>query len=265
MTRLIWDQIGERKFENGLDRGVLYLADIPGVVWNGLTSIEEKLSDGSRPYFLDGVKYLDSEILDDFAASLKAFTYPDEFEEVCGSVPTESGLVINDQRPKSFGLSYRTRVGNDLEGEDYGYKIHILYNLVAVSDLTAFISLSNPVTPIEFGWNIFGTPVAYEGFRPTAHIILDTTELDPFLVDTLEDMLYGTDETDPELPPLSVLGPIIEEWNLLIQIVDHGDGTWSAIGPDALIDMIDTDTFQIIEANAIYLDAVTYEISDTEG
>lgn len=261
MAQLAWDVVGERRFETGIDRGVLYLPD--PVVWNGLRSVEEKFTDGSLPYYVDGIKYLDSEVPSDFAATVKAITYPDALDLLDGAGAIGTGLFVQDQpRRGRFGLTYRTRMGNDVEGTDHGYQIHILYNVVAVSEAATFTSLSNQPSLTEFGWTILATPTAYDGSKPTAHIILDSTQLQPYLLRTLEGMLYGTEETDAHLPTLPELAEFIINWDL-IEIIDNGDGTWTAIGPDEYFSMLGDGIFQITNASAVYLDADTYEISDS--
>ena len=134
MATLVWDQIGERIYQTGVDRGVLYLHDGTVVPWNGLTSMDESSNSELKSFFLDGVKYLENLSPGDFLGKLKAFTYPDEFDQVNGIAPVAPGLLYYEQPPKSFNLSYRTRVGNDIEGTEYGYKIHILYNVIANPD-----------------------------------------------------------------------------------------------------------------------------------
>lgn len=258
MTELVWDQVGGRTFQTGVDRGVLYLSDGTAVVWNGLTSIEEQFSYESKLYYLDGVKYLEHVVPGDFSASLKAFTYPDEFNKVVGVSDKGMGLSIHDQKLMSFSLSYRTLIGDDISGIDRGYKLHLLYNLMAIPDSFSYESLGDQSEPIEFGWDLSGTPVVVEGYRPTAHISLDSTKMDPLLFAELETILYGSVGINPRFPSLQELIALI-----YITITDNSDGTWTVTGPDHLITMFDATTFEISEANAIYLDANTYDISST--
>jgi hypothetical protein len=264
MATLVWDKVGERVYQTGLDRGVLYLQDGRAVVWNGLTSVEDSTTQTLKSFYLDGVKYLDNILPGDFSGHLKAFTYPDEFDDVNGIVTPSPGLEYHDQPSKSFNLSYRTILLNDVEGEAYGYKIHLLYNLVANADTYAFVTLKGSAnTPIEFSWALTGTPPRVAKFRPTVHISIDSIETPPDLLQSIEDILYGTQDTSPSLP---TIGQILDMFGYLgaLIIVDHGDGTWSAIDEsDTYISMTNPTTFQIDNADATYLDATTYQISST--
>lgn len=199
MSILEWDVVGERRFETGVDRGVLYLEDGSGVAWNGLTAVEERINDSSEPYFQDGIKYLDAEVPGEFGATLKAFTYPDEFEQCCELRYYNYGIYVDDQPPRRFHLSYRTRLGNDVDGTALGYQIHILYNLIAVPETVTFTTLTAQPVPTGFSWNLLTTPMAYEGFRSTSHIILDSTEIEPAILAELEGILYGTVASDPHI------------------------------------------------------------------
>lgn len=194
MTRLLWDKVGERLYEAGIDRGVLYLPRDNGVPWNGLTGIEEDVAnDTSEPSYFDGVKVNDIQQAGDFAATLRAFTYPDEFLEYEGQVSLGGGLYVDDQPPKQFGLSFRTRVGNDTEGTDFGYKVHLLYNVIAVPEDQANATLSGQASPIEFGWRISAVPEWVSGYRPTAHVVLDSRYLPSDILTEIENILYGSE------------------------------------------------------------------------
>lgn len=198
MTKLVWDKVGERVFETGVDRGVLYLPEGGAVPWNGLTGVSENRSgDSSTPYYLDGVKYLDDQPPNDYAATLNAFTYPNEFNLFDGVAELDYGVYIDNQVPLSFNLSYRTRVGNDESGTDYGYKIHVLYNLTASPTDKAYSAIADTTTPSEFSWDITGVPVMIPGYRPSSHVIIDTRKAPNGSLVYLETSLYGTDDTDP--------------------------------------------------------------------
>jgi hypothetical protein len=266
VATLVWDKPGERIFQTGIDRGVLYLQDGTVAVWNGLTSVEDDPNSELKEFYLDGVKYLEVVIPGDYAGKLKAFTYPSEFEKINGIATDLLGLGVYDQPPKSFNLSYRTHVGNDLAGLEYGYKIHILYNVVAIPDSYGFDSSNDSsVQPIEFSWALSGTPVKLVGFRPTVHISIDTTKLASTLVEQLEDMLYGTPSTPPRLPTIEEIAEYFGYLGALI-IVDYGDGTWAAVDQtDTYITMTDDTTFRIDNADATMLDSVTYTISSTNA
>ncbi len=264
MTALLWDQVGDRTYQTGVDRGVLYLPGENAVAWNGLTSIEEKVNRDVNSYYLDGVKYLEHQLPGDFSASLKAFTYPDEFDLVNGVAAEGNGLFIHDQKPISFGLSYRTLIGDDISGTDRGYKIHLLYNILAVPDNSSYETLDAQAAPITFGWSLSGTPVATPGYRPTSHISLDSTKMDSDLLAIFETKLYGSAGTIPTLPSFQELLALIQEWGSIVVTVDNGDGTWSVSGHESDVRMTDDTTFEITRANATYSDPDTYEISSTE-
>lgn len=263
MAPLVWDKVGDRIYQTGIDRGVLYLPDV-AVVWNGLVSIEEKFSQDRKSYYLDGVKYLENQLAGDYSAQLKAFTYPNEFEQILGvdADPQKRGVFIHDQKAGSFNLSYRTRIGDDVSGVNRGYKIHLLYNLIASPDTNAYDSLNAQSSPILFSWGLSGTPEVAVGYRPTSHISLDSTKMAPGLLSDLEYMLYGSGSELPVLPPLQEILTLINFWG--ISIVDNGDGTWTATGLNKYIKMLDDTTFQISDVNAIYTDVDTYDISSTQ-
>lgn len=262
---LTWDRVGERVYETGLDKGVLYLPDGSAVPWNGLTSVIEKFDKASSPVYYDGMKINDLVTLGDFEASLKAVTYPDEFLELEGLASNRRGLFYADQPPKTFGLCYRTQIGNDLEGDVAGYKIHILYNVTAIPSDKTYATLSAEPSLVEFEWTITAVPEEVPGHRPTAHIILDSRDIDPWLLEELEEMLYGSTGANAVLLPMPDLINYINTW-YRVKITDHGDGTWTATSQrDGFISFKDAEgtQFEIVEINAIYLDDVTFQISDT--
>jgi hypothetical protein len=223
MTRLIWDQIGDRIYETGIDHGVLYIPDdLPptptvrvlhyntGFAWNGLISIDEDFADDATdPLYYDGVKYLDSYNIGDFSAQLSAYTYPDEFLACEGVVPLGRGLFADGQASTLFGLSYRTLVGHDLEETGHGYQIHLLYNLSAVPSSVDYQNGSDSVDPIPFDWEISSVPENAGAHRSTAHVILDSRYLASDILAALEDIIYGRDGAaiiDGGHPPWAGLG-----------------------------------------------------------
>ena len=264
MAVLTWDNIGERIYQTGIDHGVLYLHDGTVVPWNGLVDVEESSDQELKSFFLDGVKYLENLSPGDFLGKLKAFTYPDEFDQVNGIAKVAPGLAYYDQPPKSFNLSYRTKIGNDIEGTEFGYKIHILYNVIANPDSYAYTTdKDSGVQPIEFGWSLTGTPPKAIGARPTVHVSIDSRQTPPDILRLVEDKLYGTDTSPPSLPSITEIGEYFGYLGALI-IVDHGDGSWSAIDEsDTYITMVDDTTFQIVGADATFSDPDTYDISST--
>lgn len=204
MTTLAWDKVGERTYQAGVDRGVLYLS-AGAVVWNGLTGVDESSNREVKAYYIDGQKYLTHQVLGEFEAKLKAFTYPNEFEEMDG-VYKDGGLLVHDQVPKSFGLSYRTKIGDDQAGLDRGYQIHLLYNLQATPDDRAYSSVGEQVAPMEFSWALTSTPLEKSpGYRTTAHLSLKSTDVPSSTLANLEGILYGTASTAPRLPAFAEL------------------------------------------------------------
>lgn len=362
MTKLVWDGMGQRRYETGVDRGVLYLPDGTGVSWNGLTSVEE--DEGGievEPFYFDGVKYLQVRTSGDYSGTISAYTYPVEFEQFDGLEQVTNGMQLTRQPvTEMFAISYRTRIGNDVEGLDHGYKIHVVYNLTATPSTKSYSTVSDQPEPVDLSWTVSAIPEIVPGYRPTAHVIFDTTKLNPYLVLDLEDLLYGTDPTTevdpldsivldggtaesaglglydgggprtqsldavdggavgpagdeldggtpstsgtatidggspvigtsdsldggssissdtsgpildsaipkpfgtpPTLPRLAELLDLVTNW-VLIDIVDNGDGTWTATGPEDFITMVNATEFEIRTPTATYLDEDTYVIT----
>lgn len=202
MSRLEWDQVGERKFQAGVDRGVLYLPTV-AVPWNGLTGVEETTSTKSQPYYQDGVKYMDYQVLGDFTATLKAFTYPEEFEPCIGIETNGNGVFFHDQPGEPFGLSYRTLLGNDISGLDHGYIIHVMYNLRAIPSASAYSSVGGTITPMEFSWALTSLPELVPWMHPTGHISIKSTDIDPGKLEDIEFALYGYDLGNAYLPDIT--------------------------------------------------------------
>lgn len=202
MPQLTWGVVGERFYETGIDRGVLYLDAQPGVPWNGLTSVAETHSGGdAKAYYVDGVKYLNVSSAEEFGVTIEAHTYPKEFAACDGSAVAFAGVFIAQQRRKSFGLSYRTRLGNDVDGTQHGYKIHMVYNALAEPSDRAYQSLGDSVDPINFSWSCSTKPkVVGHGLRPTAHIVVDSTKIPTQALEILEARLYGSSSVQAYLP-----------------------------------------------------------------
>lgn len=264
MPVLIWDKVGSRSYETGLDKGVLYLPDRSAVPWNGLTSIIEKFNKESSQVYYDGMKINELISFGDFSASMKAVTYPDEFIEIEGLSGPRAGLFYDNQKPKTFGLCYRTQMGNDLEGDTVGYKIHILYNVTAVPHEKTYASVTASPSLVEFEWDIYAVPEELEGFSPTAHIIINSVDTDPWLLEELEEKLYGSNYASAVLIPMQELVTYINDW-YRVKITDNGNGTWTATAErDGFIFLDQVNSmFTIMHANAIYLNDTTYQISDT--
>lgn len=200
--RLVWNPVGERFFETGCDRGVLYPRLGSGVPWNGLISVNESPAGGDlEPLYIDGVKYMDVLSGEDFAASLEAFAAPPEFGPCDGVKAIAPGLFATQQPRETFGLSYRTLIGNDLEGIDHGYKLHLVYGCTAAPSAVNNQTVSDSPSPSTRQWDIHTVPQPADTYKPTAHFVIDSTRLDPFVLANLESYLYGRDDLDPVLPP----------------------------------------------------------------
>lgn len=264
MTRVQWDQTGTRYFEAGLDRAVLYVDGKSGVAWSGLISVDEESNMSVSPVHFDGTKINDVVTLGDFSGAIRAFTFPDEFYECEGVIEDETGVMLTDQPVSRFGLCYRTKVGNDVDELNVGYKLHVLYNLTATPSTKVRQTLGLDVTPTEFEWSVTAIPELVAKHRPTAHLILDSRKIDEWLMQDIEDILYGTEDRAPTLPDLKSLLAFIQKWERLI-IVDNGDGTWTAISqrPD-IITMLSPTEFMIESDNVVYLDPETYQITSSE-
>lgn len=202
MARLIWGADGERAFEAGVDRGVLYVPGQAGVPWNGLRAVKEAPSGGEpQPYYLDGVKYANISSAEEFNATLEAFSSPKEFAVCDGSKQLAAGLFATQQPRVEFGLCYRTRVGNDISGLDGGYKIHLVYNALAAAGARDNSSLTSSVDPLGLSWDISTKPPhLVSGYKPTAHLVLVTNDIDPSTLTAIEDILYGDSVSAPYLP-----------------------------------------------------------------
>ena len=206
MAQLVWDQTGERLYEAGVDHGVLYLPDgsgvySEGVAWNGLVTVTESPSGAeASPQYADNIKYLNLVSAEEFGGTIEAFTYPDEFAECDGSVAPSSGLIVSQQARKLFGLAYRTRVGNDIDGTAHGYKLHLLYGLLAAPSEKAYGTINDSPEAITFSWEVSSTPVPVTDLSPTSMIVVDSTKVDAGDLADLEEILFGTVGDDPRLP-----------------------------------------------------------------
>ena len=206
MPKLTWDNIGERLFETGVKQGVLYPIQsdgkyTKGVAWNGLTAVTESPSGAeATALYADDIKYLNLLSNEEFGATIEAYTYPDEFAECDGSAELATGVMIGQQKRKTFGLCYRTTIGNDVEGNDYGYKLHLVYGCLAAPSEKGYSTINDNPDAITFSWEVSTTPVNVEGFKPTSQITIDSTKADPTKLAALEAVLYGGAETEAKLP-----------------------------------------------------------------
>ena len=205
MAKLVWDEVGKRTYETGVDKGVLYVQDAEGaygkgVAWNGLTAVNESPSGAEpTPLYADNIKYLELTSKEEYGATIEAYTYPDEFEACDGSAGIGEGVVIGQQSRKVFGLCYRTVKGNDVKNNDYGYKIHLVYGCKAKPAQKNYQTINDSPEAITFSWEVSTTPVEVEGFKPTATVTIDSTKVTPEKLKAVEDALYGTESVEPKL------------------------------------------------------------------
>lgn len=206
MPKLKWDQIGERLYETGVDKVVLFPMESTGqygtgIAWNGISAVNESPS-GAEPtaLYANNGKYLNLISNEDFAATIEAYTYPDEFEECDGSKEIAPGVVIGQQKRKVFGLAYRTLLGNDVDGNDHGYKIHLVYGCLAAPSENSHSTVNDSPEAGTMSWSVSTTPVEVADAKPTATVVIDSTKADKAKLKKLEDMLYGTDQAESKLP-----------------------------------------------------------------
>jgi hypothetical protein len=206
MTAIVWDDTGKRFYETGIDRGVLYPIDNTGayplgVPWNGLVSVTETPSGAEpTPLYADNIKYLTLMSGEELGLTIEAFTYPEEFAECDGSKEAVLGVNLGQQARKKFGLCYRTKLGNDVDGEDHGYKLHLVYGCLAAPSERGYQSINDSPEAITFSWEVSTTPPTVTGFKPTSLIVIDSTVANATKLAALEVILYGATAVDPELP-----------------------------------------------------------------
>lgn len=217
MSKIVWDKNGERLYETGINHGVLYIQDATGtypkgVAWNGLTAVTESPSGAeATPLYADDIKYLNLMSAEELGGTIEAYTYPDEFMLCDGSAELTPGVMIGQQARQSFGMCYRTTVGNDIVNNAYGYKLHIIYGAVASPSEKAYATINDSPEAITFSWEFSTTPVNVTGFKPTATVVIDSTKVDAQKLKALEDLLYGTDDAEPKLPLPDEIASILGE------------------------------------------------------
>ena len=205
MAKLVWDKTGERLYETGVKNGVLYPmvdgAYPKGIVWNGLTAVTESPSGAeATPLYADDIKYLNLMSAEEFGATVEAYTYPDEFAECDGSASLGAGVTIGQQPRKTFGMSYKTTVGNDVDNDNHGYKLHLIYGAMASPSEKAYSTINDSPEAITFSWELTTTPVNVTGFKPTASLTIDSTKIAPEKLAAIEALLYGNESTEAKLP-----------------------------------------------------------------
>ena len=206
MAKLVWDESGKRLYETGVEKGVLYVQGEngqyqQGVAWNGLTAVTESPS-GAEPtaLYADDIKYLELFSAEEFGATIEAYTYPEEFEACDGSASLGKGVTIGQQDRKAFGLCYRTIVGNDVKGNENGYKLHLIYGAKAKPSEKAYATVNDSPEAVTFSWEVTTTPVNVAGFKPTASVTIDSTKIEAGKLKAIEDKLYGTETQEATLP-----------------------------------------------------------------
>ena len=205
MAVLTWDQVGERFYETGVDHGVLYIPTAgvydSGVAWNGLISVTESPSGAEpSPQYADNIKYLNLLSTEEFGGTIEAYTFPDEFAQCDGTAFPKEGLAVGQQTRKTFGLSYRTKIGNDSDGQDLGYKLHLVYGALAAPSEKAYSTINDSPEAVTFSWEFTTTPVEVTGLKPTALLTIDSTKVASADLTALEALLYGTQLKEPSLP-----------------------------------------------------------------
>lgn len=201
MPRLDWNTPGNRAYESGVDRGVLYPQSGPGVAWVGITGVSESPSGAAQvPYYIDGLMYRNRISTEEYAATLTAYSFPDEFIEYDGNTHHDDGLIFTLQPRRSFDFSYRTGIGNDILGLDLGYKINLVYNVLAVSASKSHTTLGSQNSPIQYSWTLSARPIIFSNLKPTPHLVIDSTRANPTKLASLEEFLYGTDSTEARMP-----------------------------------------------------------------
>ena len=229
MPKLVWDAIGEHKYETGVDHVALYKPNaqkkyVGGVAWNGVSSISESPSGAdSNPIYADNIKYLDLRSAEEFGATIECYTYPPEFAECNGEAIVTSGVVIGQQSRKTFGLAYRSIVGNDLQGNDYAYKLHLIYGATASPSEKQYSTVNDSPEAGTFSFELTTTPIAVQGYKNTASLTIDTSLFtDKTKITALENKLFGTEQDEPELPTPA------EVFELLGMQYNSTTGTWEA-------------------------------------
>lgn len=217
MPKIIWDEVGKHLYETGVDRGVFYSVDAQGAytngeAWNGLTSVNETPSGAeANPQYADNIKYLNLFSAEEFGATIEAFTYPDGFAKCDGSAELAKGVMIGQQTRKPFGFCFRTKIGNDVAGQDYGYKLHLVYGAMASPSERSYSTINDSPEATAMSWEVTTTPVNVTGFSPTALVTVDSTKCDPEKLKALEDILYGTDDAEARMPMPDEVKTIVGE------------------------------------------------------
>lgn len=266
MPTITWDQVGTRRFESGVDRGVLYPPGGDPVAWSGLTSVVEEMKADIEGIYFDGMRIGNAITYGEYNAELSCITYPLEFETLQGTTEIRQGVLLGDQPLQTFGLCYRTLVGNDTEGDEAAYKLHIVYNLVAAPSQKTYTSQSDDPALVEYSYTLVAIPEEVPGFRPTAQIVVKSDEVYPWLLEDLEAMLYGSDEATATLIPMRQMTDWLKNWARVKITVNEAEGTWTATSEyPGYIFSLEDDTFLLNGVNAFFQDTeeTVFVIDDT--
>lgn len=245
MARIAWNTAGSRVFEAGVDRGVLYIDALAGIPWVGLIGVDENPTGAeAKPYYIDGIKYLNISNVEEFEGTIRAYTYPVEFSQCDGTARVRNGLFFGQQKRKSFGFSYRTTVGNDTQSIAHGYKIHLVYNALATPSARSSSSYNESPEAVEFSWNLSTKSRVVSGYSPTAHVIVDSRYTHPVTLAEIEEILYGTDSSIARLPTPEELVTIFDI-PVIFEVIDNEDGTFTIAGPHENVSDIGLHQFLI--------------------
>lgn len=256
---MVYEWTGTAHASTSTKRPLLTLA----VPWDGLTSVEESGGEGAKAYYADGRPFLFLPTPKEYKATLNAYTYPDAFSEIMGLTEVTDGMYLDSQPGAAFDLSYRTLVGNGLQSTEHGYKIHLVYNATVTPGALSYETMSDSINPSTMSWEIQAVPVRVEGFRPTAHIVIDTRHMDQGKIDALEELLYGSDETLARMPEPQLVFDILNYGDMII-VTDNGDGTFDVEGSYENVYMVGDGEFRVDNVDGQDNGDGTFTISTTE-
>ena len=259
---ITWDDPDARYFQHGIDRGVLYLSDGSAVAWNGITGFEESGNGAGSLYYIDGVIYLSDMDATDFEGTLKALFFPEEFFACMGMPEVTDGLYVDNQKPQRFGFSYRSLIGSGSGDDMFGYQIHLVYNAIASVETRDRKTINKSPEPMDFTFKIQATPVKMEGYRPTAHYVIDTRHLDAETISELEGILYGgVDLSSPQLPDINELFEMLNFGDAIVATV-RADGFINYKGHRSNIYNTSATEYRVDNVNATMDSDGTYSVSD---
>lgn len=258
---ITWDEPNKRYYQQGLDRGVLYIGSAAPIPWNGLQNFDEGSEGTTELLYRDGKVFLADADASDFGGQLKSIMYPDQFGACIGIPKVADGFFVDNQKPKRFSMSYRTLVGSGTEGDMFGYQIHLVYNCMATIAPRSRQTLNGDANPVEFNFNVTCTPVKLPGYRPTAHYVIDTRGLSQSTIEEIEGILYGVGETPGRMPEPLELYEMLNFGSAMIFHV-HNDGTFTVSGSSDNLEFVPPHSFLMSNINAVDNGDGTYLVSD---